>query len=77
VIVGMWCERYVIVVMSLRHTHLPSAWGGYTPTIWDWLTLFGTIGLFIAGFLVAIRLLPSVSMFEMREVILRNAERER
>ncbi|MGJ0503369.1 MAG: NrfD/PsrC family molybdoenzyme membrane anchor subunit [Methylocystis sp.] len=76
VIVGMWCERYVIVVMSLRHTHLPSAWGGYTPTIWDWLTLFGTIGLFIAGFLIAIRLLPSVSMFEMREVILRNAERE-
>lgn len=77
VIVGMWCERYVIVVMSLRHTHLPSAWGGYTPTIWDWLTLFGTIGLFIAGFLIAIRLLPSVSMFEMREMILRNAERER
>jgi hypothetical protein len=37
VIVGMWCERYVIVVMSLRRTHLPSAWGGYTPTIWDWL----------------------------------------
>lgn len=76
VIAGMWCERYVIVVMSLRHTHLPSAWGGYTPTIWDWLTLFGTIGLFIVGFLIAIRLLPSVSMFEMREVILRNAERE-
>lgn len=77
VIVGMWCERYVIVVMSLRRTHLPSAWGDYTPTIWDWLTLFGTIGLFIAGLLIAIRLLPTVSMFEMREVILRNARRVR
>ncbi|MBG0797804.1 polysulfide reductase NrfD [Methylocystis sp. L43] len=77
VIAGMWCERYVIVVMSLRRTHLPSAWGGYTPTIWDWLTLFGTVGLFIAGLLIAIRLLPAVSMFEMREVILRNARRDR
>ncbi len=77
VIVGMWCERYVIVVMSLRRTHLPSAWGDYTPTVWDWMTLFGTIGLFIAGLLVAIRLLPTVSMFEMREVILRHARRHR
>jgi Ni/Fe-hydrogenase subunit HybB-like protein len=75
VIVGMWCERYVIVVMSLRRTHLPSAWGDFTPTVWDWLTLFGTIGLFIAGLLIAIRLLPTISMFEMREVILRNARR--
>lgn len=75
VIVGMWCERYVIVVMSLRRTHLPSAWGDYTPTIWDWLTLFGTVGLFIAGLLIAVRLLPAVSMFEMREVIIRHARR--
>jgi Ni/Fe-hydrogenase subunit HybB-like protein len=75
VIVGMWCERYVIVVMSLRRTHLPSAWGDFTPTVWDWLTLFGTIGLFIGGLLIAIRLLPTISMFEMREVILRNARR--
>ena len=36
VIVGMWCERYTIVVMSLRRTHLPSAWGNYHPTFWDW-----------------------------------------
>lgn len=75
VIIGMWCERFVIVVMSLRHTHLPSAWGDYTPTIWDWLTLFGTVGLFIAGLLIAVRLLPTVSMFEMRETILRHARR--
>ena len=44
-IVGMWCERYTIVVMSLRRTHLPSAWGDYRPTFWDWATLFGTGGL--------------------------------
>ncbi len=69
VIIGMWCERYTIVVMSLRRTQLPSAWGGYVPTIWDWLTLFGTVGLFVAGILIAIKIVPVVSMFEMREVI--------
>ena len=46
VIVGMWCERYTIVVMSLRRTHLPSAWGDFHGTFWDWATLFGTVGLF-------------------------------
>jgi len=72
VIVGMWCERYVIVVMSLRRTHLPSAWGDYAPTLWEWLTLFGSVGLFISGMLIAIRLLPTISMFEMRELIARH-----
>ena len=43
VIVGMWCERYTIVVMSLRRTHLPSAWGDFHGTIWDWATLIGTV----------------------------------
>ena len=69
VIIGMWCERYTIVVMSLRRTHLPSAWGNYPPTVWDWLTLFGTIGLFASGILLAVRFLPVISMFEMRALI--------
>jgi molybdopterin-containing oxidoreductase family membrane subunit len=73
VIVGMWCERYQIVVMSLRRTHLPSAWGDYVPTVWDWLTLFGTVGLFLLGILLAVRYLPVISMFEMRELIQRRA----
>jgi Ni/Fe-hydrogenase subunit HybB-like protein len=76
VIVGMWCERYTIVVMSLRRTHLPSAWGAFIPTIWDWATLFGTVGLFVSGILLAVRLVPAISMFEMRALIQRHLGEE-
>ena len=69
VIVGMWCERYTIVVMSLRRTHLPSAWGEFYPTFWDWATLWGTVGLFAFGFLVCVRFLPVISMFELRALL--------
>jgi molybdopterin-containing oxidoreductase family membrane subunit len=71
VIVGMWCERYTIVVMSLRRTHLPSAWGNFHGTFWDWATLFGTIGLFVGGILLVVRFLPIISMFEMRALLQR------
>ena len=69
VIVGMWCERYTIVVMSLRRTHLPSAWGEFYPTFWDWATLWGTVGLFAFGILVCVRFLPVISMFELRALL--------
>jgi molybdopterin-containing oxidoreductase family membrane subunit len=69
VIVGMWCERYTIVVMALRRTHLPSAWGDYHGTIWDWATLIGSGGLFLTGILLAVRIMPVISMFEMRALI--------
>ena len=69
VIVGMWCERYTIVVMSLRRTHLPSAWGEFYPTFWDWATLWGTVGLFAFGILVCVRFFPVVSMFELRALL--------
>ncbi|MGH6847978.1 MAG: NrfD/PsrC family molybdoenzyme membrane anchor subunit [Methylocella sp.] len=71
VIVGMWCERYMIVVMSLRRTHMASAWGNFDPTFWDWATLFGTVGLFLSGILLAVRFLPAISMFEMRKLLQR------
>jgi Ni/Fe-hydrogenase subunit HybB-like protein len=71
VIVGMWCERYTIVVMSLRRTHMASAWGNFDPTFWDWATLFGTVGLFVSGILLAVRFLPAISMFEMRKLLQR------
>jgi Ni/Fe-hydrogenase subunit HybB-like protein len=78
VICGMWCERYTIVVMSLRRTHLPSAWGNYHGTIWDWATLIGTGGLFLTGILLAVRFMPVISMFEMRALIYsRRRRRER
>ncbi len=73
IIVGMWCERYQIVVMSLQTTRLQSAWGNFVPTLWDWLTLFGTIGFFVFGILLAVRFIPMISMFEMRKLILRHS----
>lgn len=72
VIVGMWCERYTIVVMSLRRTHLPSAWGDFHATFWDWATLFGTVGFFASGILLCVRFLPVISMFEMRGLLQRH-----
>ncbi len=71
VIVGMWLERFDIVIDSLHHDRLPSAWGGYTPTFWDWSLFAGTVGLFFTGFLLFVRLLPVISMFEMRELLRR------
>jgi Ni/Fe-hydrogenase subunit HybB-like protein len=71
VVLGMWLERYDIVVTSLQRPHLPSAWGIYHPTFWDWATLFGTIGLFLSGILLAVRYVPVVSMHEMRSLIAR------
>jgi Ni/Fe-hydrogenase subunit HybB-like protein len=69
--VGMWTERFVIVVQSLSHDFMPSAWGSYAPTIWDIATFVGTIGLFAALLFMFIRVLPMISMFEMRELLTR------
>ena len=67
--VGMWLERFIIVVVSLHRDYLPSAWAMYYPTFWDWSTYFGTIGLFAALMFLFIRLLPMISIFEMREMV--------
>jgi molybdopterin-containing oxidoreductase family membrane subunit len=67
--VGMWLERFVIVIVSLSRDYLPSSWGYYKPTFWDWATFFGTIGLFASLLFVFIRLLPMISIFEMRELL--------
>ncbi|REJ88177.1 MAG: hydrogenase [Planctomycetota bacterium] len=67
--IGMWLERYVIVVTSLHRDFLPSSWGMYEPTFWDWSTYLGTIGLFAALLFLFIRLLPMISIFEMRELV--------
>ena len=68
-IVGMWLERFNIVELSLLRTRLPSAWGHYVPTIWDWTIFGGTLGLFATIFLLALRVVPMVSMYEMRELL--------
>jgi molybdopterin-containing oxidoreductase family membrane subunit len=67
--VGMWLERFIIVVVSLHCDYLPSSWGMYVPTFWDWSTFFGTIGLFSALMFLFIRFLPMISIFEMREMV--------
>jgi molybdopterin-containing oxidoreductase family membrane subunit len=64
--VGMWLERFIIVVTSLSADYMPSAWGMYYPTFWDWSTFAGTIGLFLTLFYVFVRLLPMISIFEIR-----------
>ncbi|HEX7573954.1 MAG TPA: hydrogenase, partial [Bacteroidota bacterium] len=67
--IGMWLERYVIVVTSLARDFLPSSWAMYYPTFWDIATLAGTIGLFLALMFVFIRLMPMISMFELRMLL--------
>lgn len=67
--VGMWLERYVIVVTSLHRDFLPSSWGMYAGTVWDWALYVGTIGLFFALLFLFLRFLPMISIFEMRELV--------
>jgi molybdopterin-containing oxidoreductase family membrane subunit len=66
---GMWLERFIIVIVSLHRDYLPSSWDFYVPTFWDWSTFFGTIGLFVALMFLFIRFLPVISIFEMREMV--------
>jgi Ni/Fe-hydrogenase subunit HybB-like protein len=67
--VGMWLERFVIVVISLHRDFLPSSWGMYIPTRWDWATYVGTIGLFLTLLFLFIRFLPVISIYEMRVLV--------
>lgn len=66
---GMWLERFVIVVTSLSRDFMPSAWGMFYPTRWDFAILFGTIGLFLMLLFLFIRFLPLISIFEMRTLV--------
>jgi len=67
VLVGMWLERFVIIVQSLAHDFLPSSWHLYAPTFWDLATLAGSIGAFALLFLLFLRFLPAISMAELRK----------
>ncbi len=64
VCLGMWLERYIIVVTSLHRDYLPAAWGLFTPTRWDWIILAGSAGLFLTLLLLFVRFLPLVPVFE-------------
>src|ERR1700731_1061759 len=66
---GMWLERFVIVVMSLQRDYIPSSWGMYWFTKWDMMIFVGTMGFFTLLFFIFIRLMPAISIFEMRTLI--------
>jgi molybdopterin-containing oxidoreductase family membrane subunit len=67
--IGMWLERFIIVVTSLHRDFMPSSWGMYYPTFWDWATYIGTIGLFFALLFLFVRVMPAISIFEMRTLV--------
>jgi molybdopterin-containing oxidoreductase family membrane subunit len=67
--IGMWFERFVIVVTSLSRDYLPSSWGYYTPTWVDLLTLIGSFGLFFTLFLLFLRYVPMVAMAEVKGIM--------
>jgi len=68
VVAGMWVERFMLIVTSLYQGFLPSDWGYFIPTEWDWIHLIGSMGIFAFMFLLFIRLLPAISISDMRRV---------
>jgi Ni/Fe-hydrogenase subunit HybB-like protein len=66
---GMWMERFLIVVSSLHRDFLPSSWGMFYPTAWDWTHLLGSIGSFAVLFMLFVRFLPVISISEIREML--------
>jgi Ni/Fe-hydrogenase subunit HybB-like protein len=67
--IGMWIERFVIVVISLTRDFMPSAWGYYTPTAWDIGIYAGTIGLFTFMLFLFVRFLPMIPAFEVSDLV--------
>jgi molybdopterin-containing oxidoreductase family membrane subunit len=67
--VGMWLERFVIIPMSLTRDYLPSSWGFYTPSLFDWSMFIGTMGLFAFLMFLFIKFVPMINIFEMKELL--------
>jgi molybdopterin-containing oxidoreductase family membrane subunit len=67
--IGMWLERFIIIIVSLHRGFITAEWAMYEPTVWDWSLFIGTIGLFFALLFLFIRVLPIISIFEMRELV--------
>ncbi len=73
--IGMWFERFVIIVTSLHRDYLPSSWAYFKPTIFDMLTLAGTFGLFLTLFLLFVRFLPMIAASEVKGMIAADAHK--
>ena len=67
--VGMWLERFVIIVTSLHRDFIPSSWQMYYPTRWDFITFFGTVGLFLTLMFLFVRVMPMIAIFEMKTLL--------
>ena len=67
--IGMWLERFIIVVVSLHREYMPSSWDMFYPTIWDWATYIGSIGLFIFLFFLFVRVGPLIAIHEIRTLL--------
>ncbi|MCX7717469.1 MAG: polysulfide reductase NrfD [Candidatus Sumerlaeaceae bacterium] len=67
--IGMWLERFIIVVTSLAQDFLPSSWGMYYPTVWDFGFFIGTIGFFLSLMFLFVRFVPMISVFEVRMLL--------
>jgi molybdopterin-containing oxidoreductase family membrane subunit len=67
--IGMWFERFVIIVIGLHRDFLPSSWGYFKPTWVDICTYLGTFGLFFTCFLIFCRILPVIAMGEVKAVL--------
>jgi Ni/Fe-hydrogenase subunit HybB-like protein len=67
--IGMWLERFVIIVVSLHREFLPSSWASYSPTFWDFSLFIGTMGFFTFLMFLFLRLLPMIPMFEVKMIL--------
>jgi molybdopterin-containing oxidoreductase family membrane subunit len=74
--IGMWLERFVIVITSLHRDFLPSSWGMYWPTRWDWAVYLGTLGFFMTCIFLFVRVLPMITIFELRMLLPRGRAKE-
>jgi len=74
--VGMWLERFIIVVQSLHRDYMPSSWDMYAGTKWDWMLYIGTIGFFLFAMCIFMRWVPMISIFEIREIVHKKSQED-
>ena len=67
--IGMWFERFVIIVTSLHRDYLPSSWVMYSPTYIEVGIFVGTIGLFFTLFLIFARVFPVIALAELKSIL--------
>ena len=72
--IGMWFERFMLLVTTLYRDYLVSSWGDYAPSFWEWSLFAGMFGVFLVPFLLFVRFLPVISAFEVEET--RHEERQ-